>query len=386
MGINKEVLAEVLNDLDFETIELSLKEPNIFKSLSIARTEIRHSAFLSYILDPNQSHGLDDLVLKKILREVFSDNKADGRNCFDVDYIDLQKAEIVREWKNIDILIRLPEDVIIIENKIDSKDHSNQLQRYKKIAEEHYPERKKHFIYLTPFGTEPIDKISLNNYVFYSYQSIVEILVKITKLYSDRIPNKILHMINDYVKIVNMEIIMNDELNEMALKLYKAHKEAFDFVFENRPDASSALYPIFEDILKSNGYVVGSKNKGYIRFTSDKLDKLIPKNGLGWPGKELFLFEIDYFWSNKSINIKAVIAPGNEGFAKKIIDAVKDSKLYKKPSGKKWLVFYMKKFSFDIEEMVSEDDGEIKNRLRSIIEKAFPEINELIGLIENISG
>ena len=267
-------MADILNNLDFETIELSLKEPNIFKSLSIERTEIRHSSFLAYVLDPNQSHGLEDIVLKKILRDIFNDEKADNRNCFDVDYITLNDAEILREWKNIDILINLPEDIIVIENKIDSSDHSNQLQRYKKIAEEYYPNKRKHFVYLTPQGTEPNDKKSLDSYVLYSYHSIIEILTKITRLYEERIPNKIFHMISDYIKIVNLEIIMNDELNEMALKLYKAHKEAFDFIFDNRPDASSLLYPIFEEVLKSCGYIIGSKNKGYIRFTSEKLNRL----------------------------------------------------------------------------------------------------------------
>jgi hypothetical protein len=264
----KDDLANVLNDLDFETIELSLKEPNIFKSLSIERTEIRHSSFLAFLLDPNQNHGLNELVLKKVLRDVFNDNKADRRDCFDVDYIDLQKAEIFREWKNIDILIKLPDDVVIVENKIDSSDHSNQLQRYKKISEDYFPEKRKHYIFLTPFGTEPNDKKSLETYVLYSYSSITEILNKIIQLYTDRIPEKIFHMINDYIKIVSLEILMNDELNEMALKLYRAHKETFDFVFENRPDASSSLYPVFEDVLKSYGYSVGSKIKGYIRFCS----------------------------------------------------------------------------------------------------------------------
>jgi hypothetical protein len=378
----KDDLANVLNDLDFETIELSLKEPNIFKSLSIERTEIRHSSFLAFLLDPNQNHGLNELVLKKVLRDVFNDNKADRRDCFDVDYIDLQKAEIFREWKNIDILIKLPDDVVIVENKIDSSDHSNQLQRYKKISEDYFPEKRKHYIFLTPFGTEPNDKKSLETYVLYSYSSITEILNKIIQLYTDRIPEKIFHMINDYIKIVSLEILMNDELNEMALKLYRAHKETFDFVFENRPDASSSLYPVFEDVLKSYGYSVGSKNKGYIRFSSNSLMERIPNHGVGWPGKELFLFEIDYFWSNKNLNVKAVIAPGDEAIANKILEATKKSKLFKAPSGKKWLVFYIKKFAFDANEIVNEDDSEIRNRITSIIEKIKPDVDELISLIE----
>jgi len=191
-------------------------------------------------------------------------------------------------------------------------------------------------------------------------------------------------MINDYVKIVRLEILMTDKLNEMAIKLYKAHKDAFDFIFENRPDASSLLYPIFEKKLKECGYYIGSKNKGYIRFTSSKLDELIPKNGVGWPGKELFLFEINYFWSKKTLTLKALIAPGNKDIAQKILDAVKDSKHFKRPSGKKWLAFYIKKFTFNANEIVNEDDNVIKDRINSIIDKVKPDVDELIDKIEQI--
>jgi len=48
-------LASLINDFEFEQIELSLKEPNIFKALSIERKEIRHSNFLAYILNPNEN-------------------------------------------------------------------------------------------------------------------------------------------------------------------------------------------------------------------------------------------------------------------------------------------------------------------------------------------
>ena len=66
------------------------------------------------------------------------------------------------------------------------------------------------------------------------------------------------------------------------------------------------------------------------------------------------------------------------------MDAVSSSKLFKNPSGKKWLVFYMKKFSFTAEEMVNEDDKLIKNKITAIIEKVKPEIDELIDLVESI--
>ena len=45
--------------------------------------------------------------------------------------MNLQNVKIYREWKNIDILIVLNETVVCVENKILTKLHSNQLERYK---------------------------------------------------------------------------------------------------------------------------------------------------------------------------------------------------------------------------------------------------------------
>lgn len=171
---------------------------------------------------------------------------------------------------------------------------------------------------------------------------------------------------------------MNDQLNEMAQKLYKAHKEAFDFVFENRPDLSSIVYPFFEKILKEYGYVIGSKNKGCVRFTSKKLLDAIPRNGYGWPDKELFLFEIDYFWSN---TIKAVIAPGDETIAEKILEKVKGCPSYRAPTGKKWRVFYIKKIEPGISE---ENDEEIEKRVREIVDSVRADIDTITSLLEQI--
>src|SRR5437879_2518734 len=43
---------------------------NIFDSLGIVRTEIRHSNFLAWLLDPNESHGQGSLFLNAILMDL----------------------------------------------------------------------------------------------------------------------------------------------------------------------------------------------------------------------------------------------------------------------------------------------------------------------------
>ena len=384
MEANKESFSRLLNDLDFETIELSLKEPNIFQALSASRSELRHSSFLAYLLDPKENHGLNDVFLKKFLQDIFNDDKSDCRDAFDVEFVNADEAEILREWRNVDILIKMPNDVVIIENKIDSRDHSNQLLKYKTVAEELFPGKRRHYVYLTPFGSPPTGENAPEEYIQYSYNSISAALHKITHLYGERIPSKILHLIEDYIKTVRLEITMSDELNEMALKVYRSHKDAMDFIFENRPDAVTILYPLFEDVIMSHGYVMGSKNKGYVRFTTPELARKIPASGQGWPDKEQFLFEIDYHWGNNtnSISLKAVVSPGNDVICNAILDAAKKFDKYKTPSGAKWRVFYIKKYRFVSEEAINEDPVDVRKQIEKIISDAKPTIETISTLIE----
>ena len=56
---------KLLKDEDFDKLDLGLKIPNIFQILRISKNEIRHSNFLSWLLDPNQSHKLGDITTLK---------------------------------------------------------------------------------------------------------------------------------------------------------------------------------------------------------------------------------------------------------------------------------------------------------------------------------
>ena len=96
------------------------------------------------VIDPSQSHKIGDIFLKRFLREVFSSDKFEKIDQIDVEGMNLQNVKIYREWKNIDILIVLNETVVCVENKILTKEHSNQLERYKKIIEENFPKMKKY--------------------------------------------------------------------------------------------------------------------------------------------------------------------------------------------------------------------------------------------------
>ena len=77
-----------------------------------------------------------------------------------------------------------------------------------------------------------------------------------------------------------------DDLTTLAQGFYKNHQEAFDFIFENRPDRLAEVTALSEKMLVGEGFILSSSNKGYVRFLTKKLDEIIPRTGTGWEKKK----------------------------------------------------------------------------------------------------
>lgn len=369
--VTQESLRKIEKDFDFEKLELHLKLPNIFRILKISKSEIRHSNFLAWLLNPNESHNLRDTFLKHFLLD----------NDISIDSSDYQNIEIKREWKNIDLLITTNNIAICIENKIESLEHSNQLERYKETVSKHYPNLKKHFVFLTANNSEPSDE----EYTKYSYFQIVDTLQNVLNLYERRLTFEVKQYIKDYIDILKIDVMKEDELNDLSRKIYAKHKEAFEFIFENKPDLATDFYPYFENKVIQNNWIIGSPNKGYIRFLTKPLIDVLPKMK-GYKLMESLTFEIDFFWYNqKQICFATVIAPGSgtdedNNIIKLLNECLSQitHKYHKKPRGKKWLVHFRKRWNFDLEDMSEREDYEIYEA----IEKFWHEIEEMVYLTE----
>src|SRR5213592_4412317 len=126
--------AFVVENEELLELESRIGRFNIFDALHIARAEIRHSNFLAFILDPVESHGQSQLFLKALLMDLLKAAPADLRplSPIEIDGIDLRGVTVRREWQNIDLLIACeqPSFVVAVENKIEAREHSNQLARY----------------------------------------------------------------------------------------------------------------------------------------------------------------------------------------------------------------------------------------------------------------
>ena len=95
-----------------------------------------------------------------------------------LDSIEIRWVEVRREWRNIDLLIRIEtlDDghwVLTIENKLRSIQSAGQLAKYRKIVEENFPNASQRlFVFLTQYDEEPEDQ----GYVSASYRQVHDVL------------------------------------------------------------------------------------------------------------------------------------------------------------------------------------------------------------------
>ncbi len=124
---------------------------NIFSILLKSSDEVNlHSKFIYELINPNGSHQQKDIFLNLFLAEIYNE---DGKK------ISTENLSAYREKNNIDILLKSKNKAIIIENKIYTEDHSNQLSKYLNIIKnDGYKDENISLIYLTLFNEEPNEK------------------------------------------------------------------------------------------------------------------------------------------------------------------------------------------------------------------------------------
>lgn len=282
---------DILNELNQYTNEI-----NLFDILKIANAELKHSIVLSYVFDPNENHNLGSKPLELFLKFLSVNKQIKHLEVFDLLDIDYNDFSIIREYKNIDILMKSSSNKIIIciENKVWTSEHDNQLHRYKEIVDEEFKDYKKIYLYLTPDGYEA----SNPNWVNISYNDILEI---IDRLNLEQINPKIQLLIDDYKRIIRRMIMGDLELKELCNKIYRKHKRAFDLIYENKEDETYYVYNIINKYLNKQHdkgilhYNERNSSRHYLRFTTNHLNNIFPlhENDIGdWKCRNSVFYEI----------------------------------------------------------------------------------------------
>ena len=135
---------------------------NVFDAFRIQRSEVVWSAWIAYLLNPNENHCMGNVFLKLFLEKLglpenFVLKAETGKHI--VERVIDQIGEKFESGGRMDIIIHDPDtnNALIIENKIDADDQVKQLYRYYKYAKK---EKFNDFriFYLTRLKSKPSEK------------------------------------------------------------------------------------------------------------------------------------------------------------------------------------------------------------------------------------
>ena len=102
-------------------------------------------------------------------------------------------------------------------------------------------------------------------------------MTDIKDIYSKSLHPSVFIYINDYIETVNYKIMENSIINDSAEKIYKNHKQLLDIIIENKPNEEVKFKEFLENKVKECGWILGSTGKGFVRFLTTELNKIIPK-------------------------------------------------------------------------------------------------------------
>lgn len=320
---DRQALEELVWDNpDLERLEALLDEFNIFEAIGMVTQEIRHSAFLAFMLDPRQNHGFGDTFLKKMLQKalVGSRDSSPPINLIDLDVWSLNNTLVLREWNNIDIFLldEVHHFAVIIENKIGSAEHSNQLARYYRIVEEHYPGYPIIGLYLTPDSDLPSDP----RYLPFSYRLLVDLIENLAQSRASFVGTEIQTLMIHYAKMLRRHIVSESEIDEICRRLYQRHKRALDLIIEHRPDRQAEIKEALEDMIKSTPDIKLHYNtKSNLGFHPTDWDLPILQSKQG-PYTSALLLEFHFINEPNQLKLILVLNPGTPEVRQRLFDIV----------------------------------------------------------------
>lgn len=336
-------LQALILDTDLERLKDALAEFNLFDVLGIARSELQHSAFLSWLLRPNGSHGLRNYFLRRFLSEATQTARSlgiDAPTPFDVDGWALDDIRVVTERQlgtgrgRIDILVVGESDgfVCLIENKIDSGEHSGQLSRYLNTVEREYDGLTSLPVFLTPEGVAPEKEADAERYVPLGYKSVAELIERVLETRESTISASVYTFLAQYKRTLGRHIVSTpDNIDELAYRIYANNRAAIDRIIRAKDlpgslDMDGAISAVAQFAPDLQPETHTPKNiRRFFAPCLDSIDDLC--RGEQWtPSGRMVLFEVGHDPKRRIVNLAMVVGPGPEETRRRLLTRARNTR------------------------------------------------------------
>jgi PD-(D/E)XK nuclease superfamily protein len=403
-----------INNEKLEQLAAFLNRFNPIKVMKMERMEIRHSAILAWLLDPNETHNLGDRFLEAFLGEAFRGFSApDAPTALDIIQSDLRDAEVRCEWQNIDIFIVSQTNnwAVIIENKFHAKQHKGQLDKYMSKVEAIYQSPGNRLriagVFLTLGDEKPEDEDE--RYAPIGYKAVCEILDRLLSQQQSTLSPEVTTFLNHYLDILKEATGMSENLDEMeklAKQLYRDHKKALDFVIEHGSSTDFAIaarslfgedaeYPKSIEI-GDRKYVYGALNNRNASFMPENWFLSLGGEKTVWPGCEnwwlgfplVLYFEV---WPGKkstegTLKLVAEVGPISDHTSRvKLVEAIKtlkDAKVgFQKSATKEGSRYsrFLKRNTAKVQDI--QDAEKIAEKMKELLKEFQPEFDEIAKVL-----
>jgi len=377
----------IAND-ELNELEQLLAGFNLFEALGNVRREERHSDFLAFLLNPAQPHGLDDAVLRAFIHLSLQAKPIEPTPIRRIDaaLFEMSGVRVEREWNNIDILVTSESDkfVLLVENKVDTDEHSDQLRRYLDIVHARFPDWSVLPVFLTRDGHEA----SHPSYHCVSYSGIHAVLTAILARQRAGLPPDIEVVVRHYVEMLERHIMEDTRIAQLARKIYARHSRALDLIFEHRPDSQEQMR---EELVAA----IGERDDLRLVYASKADIQFVP---VAWDGIEELHRGGDGAWAKQTdilrfefrqyggLSLHLLVGPGQESIRRKLYaesGKAKHGGLFKKRSKKLtgqytqfWRLGFLSK-SDDAELSVQEKSIKFRDAWQVFLSGALPKLTEV---------
>ena len=382
-SIETDLTQLIMDCPELSQLEIQLSQFNIFRVLRADRNELRHSNMLAWLFTTDESHGFDDLFLRRwlmiVLQRAASSMRPSGwTSPIEVDVLDIEHIDVHREFENIDLLFAIHRKrerpwIICIENKVDSSQSKGQLKRYYDIVERRFPDAERRiYIFLTRNRETPTHPA----YIESSYEDVLQVLKQCLDERADIIGPEPFLLIQHYQQLLVDDFMEESEASRLARQIYLRHRRALDFIFENKADpifeATTALEAILRKEQDRLGILMERVHKGYIRFIPKAWD--LPQNtgGTAWgPDGRYLVCEVNLWAKKAELHMTAAKAP--EDWADRVWARAADAPFRQewKARPKQYIKPFKAKSDIAVESLLELNDEETGSRLLGWLEEEF---------------
>jgi hypothetical protein len=284
MSLNEKLDRFLADNQELEQLTARLAAFNVFRALKIEKVEIRHSNTLGWLLDPNESHGLGDIVLRRVLSNMLLESEAaiPGVSAAKVELMEFSDVEVWREWKHIDIVVidRGNKLVLLIENKIGSGEGEGQLARYREVVGKEFASFKFVPVFLTIEGVESDDEEAVD-YISYSHAQLLAVVERIVEQRQSQLSEPVAGFLHQYMQTLRRLTMQDKQLTDLCRRIYRKHREAIDLIVEY--GMASVFTQTAVDVLKKDGeYEILCERPNEVWFMPASWTKVVPENGNAW--------------------------------------------------------------------------------------------------------